>query len=88
MTNSNARAAGPRKPTGSCAARMREIFTVYMDGQGINEVMASTGASRGSVSGHLNEVAEAIGCPVVRGRTAGPKTDALQAERERGQRRA
>ena len=71
-----------------CSRGLREIFTAYMDGQGINEVMASTGASRGSVSGHLNEVAEAIGCPVVRGRTAGPKTDALQAERGNGQRRA
>ena len=67
---------------------MREIFTAYMDGQGINEVMESTRASRGSVSGNLNEIAGAIGCPVVRGRTAGLKTDTLQAERESGQRRA
>jgi integrase len=70
------------------AARMRAVFTAYIDGQGINEVMASTGASGGSVSGHLNEIAGAIGCPVVRGRTVGPKTDTLQVEREKGQRRA
>jgi len=70
------------------AARMREVFTAYMDGQGINEVMASTGASRGSVSGHLNEIAEAIGCTVVRGRKVAPRTDVLQVERGKGQRRA
>ncbi len=70
------------------AARMREIFTAYMDGQGINEVMASTGASRGSVSGHLNEIESAIGCAVVRGKRVSPKTDTLQAERENGQRKA
>ena len=28
--------------------RMRAVFTAYMDGQGINDVMAVTGASRGS----------------------------------------
>jgi len=70
------------------AARMREIFTAYMDGQRINEVMAPKGASRGSVSGHLNEIERAIGCAVVRGKRVAPKTDALQAEREKGQRKA
>jgi integrase len=46
------------------AARMRAVFTAYMDGQGLNDVMASTGASRGSVSGHLNEIEGAIGCAI------------------------
>jgi integrase len=70
------------------AERMRAVFTAYMDGQGINEVMAATGASRGSVSGHLNEIEGAIGCAVVRGRRVAPKTDTLQADRENGQRKA
>jgi integrase len=70
------------------AQRMRQVFTAYMDDQNINEVMASTGASRGTVSGHLNEIEGAIGCAVVRGNRVGPKTDALQAERENGQRKA
>jgi hypothetical protein len=70
------------------AARMREVFTAYMDGQTLDDVMAATGASRGSVSGHLNEIAEAIGCPVVRGRSVRPNTDTLQAERGNGKRRA
>jgi hypothetical protein len=70
------------------AERMRAVFTAYMDGHGINEVTAATGASRGSVSGHLNEIEAAIGCAVVRGRRVAPKTDTLQAERENGQRKA
>jgi integrase len=70
------------------AARMREVFTAYMDSHGINEVMASTGASRGSVSGHLNEIEGAVGCSIVRGKRVTLKTDALQAERENGQRKA
>jgi integrase len=70
------------------AERIRAVFTAYMDGQGINEVMASTGASRGSVSGHLNEIEGVIGCSIVRGRRVAPKTDAPQAEREIGQRKA
>jgi integrase len=70
------------------AARMREIFTAYMDGNGIKEVMASTGASRGSVSGHLNEIERETGCPIVRGKWRRLKTDGLQAERENGQRKA
>jgi len=67
---------------------MREVFTAYMDGQGINEVMSSTGASRGSVSGHLNEIERAIECAVVRGKRVASKTHALQAERDNGQRKA
>ena len=70
------------------AARMREIFTAYMEDQGIKDVMTSTGASRGSISGHLNEIERAIGCPVIRGRSAGTPTAALQAERGNGKRRA
>jgi integrase len=70
------------------AARMRAVFSAYMDGQGLNEVMAATGASRGSVSGHLNEIEAAIGVSVVRGKRVAPKADTLQAERETGQRKA
>ena len=55
------------------AARMREVFKAYMDGSGINEVMAATGASRGSVSGHLNEIEAAIGCAVIRGESGRTK---------------
>jgi hypothetical protein len=70
------------------AARMREVFTAYMGGQGLTEVMASTGASRGAVSGYLNEIEGAIKCAIIRGRRAVPKSDALQAERENGKRKA
>jgi integrase len=59
------------------AARMRAVFTAYMDGQGLKEVMAATGASRGSVSGHLNEIERAVGCAVVRGRRVAPKSEML-----------
>jgi hypothetical protein len=66
---------------------MRAVFTAYMDGQGLKEVMAATGASRGSVSGHLNEIEAVIGVSIVRGKHVAPKTDTLQAERETGQRK-
>jgi integrase len=70
------------------AARMREVFTAYMDGQGLTEVMASTGASRGAVSGYLNEIEDAIKCAIIRGQRVASKTDTLQAERENGKRKA
>jgi integrase len=70
------------------AARMREVFTAYMDGQKLTAVMTSTGASRGAVSGYLNEIEGAIKCAVVRGRRVAPKTETLQAERENGKRKA
>jgi len=70
------------------AARMREVFTAYMDGQGLTEVMASTGASRGAVSCYLNEIEGAINCAVVRGRRVAPKSETLLAERENGRRKA
>jgi integrase len=70
------------------AARMREVFTAYMDGQGLTDVMASTGARRGTVSGYLNEIKRAIKCAIIRGRRVASKSDALQAERENGQRKA
>ncbi len=70
------------------AARMREVFTAYLDGQGLKGVMASTGASRGAVSGYLNEIEAATGCTVVRGRRPAPNGDSLQAERENRKRKA
>ena len=70
------------------AARMREVFTAYMDGRTLDEVMAATGASRGSVSLHLNEIERAAGCPIVRGKRRALRTDGLQSERGNGKRRA
>ena len=67
----------------SKAARMCEVFTAYMDGQGVKEVMASTGASRGAVSGYLNEIESATGCTVVRG----PAGASPQSLNHRGVRR-
>jgi integrase len=70
------------------AARMREVFTAYMDGRTLDEVMAATGASRGTVSLHLNEIERAAGCPIVRGKRRALNTDGLQSERGNGKRRA
>jgi integrase len=72
----------------SKAARMREVFTAYMDGQTLDDVMAATGASRGAVSGYLNELERETGCPIVRGKRRALNTDGLQLERENGRRRA
>jgi hypothetical protein len=70
------------------AARMREVFIAYMDGRTLDEVMTATGASRGAVSLHLNEIERAAGCPIVRGKRRALKTDGLQSERGNGKRRA
>ncbi len=72
----------------SKAGHMRAVFTAYMDGQNLDQVMVTTGCSRGSVSGYLNELERATGLPIVRGHRRALKTDALQAERENGKRRA
>ena len=48
--------------TRSKAAKMRAVFTAYMDGQTLDEVMAATGCSRGAVSGYLNEIERETGC--------------------------
>ncbi len=72
----------------SKAARMREVFTAYMDGQTLDGVIAATVCSRGAVSNYLNELERETGCPIVRGKPRRLKTDGLQAERENGKRRA
>jgi hypothetical protein len=67
---------------------MREVFTAYIDGKTLDEVMAATGCSRGAVSNYLNELERATGCSIVRGKRRALKTDGLQTERENGKRRA
>jgi integrase len=70
------------------AGRMREVFAAYMDGRTLDEVMAATGASRGTVSLHLNEIERAASCPIVRGKRRALRVDGLQSERGSGKRRA
>ena len=72
----------------SKAARMREVFTAYIDGQTLDDVMAATGRSRGAISNYLNELERETGCAIVRGKRRALKTDGLQIERENGKRRA
>jgi hypothetical protein len=67
---------------------MREVFTASLDGQGLREIMASTGVTRGTVWGYLNEIEEGAKCAIIRGKGSPAKTNALQTERENGQRRA
>jgi hypothetical protein len=72
----------------SKAEKMRAVFKAYMAGQTLDQVMAATGCSRGSVSGYLSELERETGCRIVRGHRRALKTDRLQAERENGKRRA
>ncbi len=67
---------------------MRAVFTAYIDGQTLDQVMAGMGCSRGSLSGYLNELERETGCQIVRGNRRALKTDGLQAERQNGKRRA
>ncbi|HNQ90142.1 MAG TPA: hypothetical protein PKM73_16110 [Verrucomicrobiota bacterium] len=72
----------------SKAEKMHAVFTAYIDGKTLDQVMTATGCSRGSVSGYLNELERETGCAIVRGNRRALKTDGLQAERENGKRRA
>lgn len=47
-----------------------------------------TGCSRGTVSGHLNEIERETGCTILRGNRRALQSDGLHAERETGKRRA
>jgi len=67
---------------------MRQIFDLYHAGKGINEVMAETGLSRGTVSGLLNDIEKHIECAFIRGKVRGTTGDLLQNERGNGARRA
>jgi integrase len=48
--------------------RMQRVFEHYLDGSKVCEVANNTGASKGSISGYLNEIEQATGCLIVRGR--------------------
>jgi integrase len=71
----------------SKAERMREVFTAYMDGQTLDDVIARTGCSRGTVSitwANSNARRAARSCAA----SAGAEDRWLQVERENGKRRA
>ncbi len=70
------------------ASKMRAVFTAYAGGGSLDQVMAATGCSRGSVSTYLNELERETGASIVRGHRRAVKTDGLQEERGNGQRRA
>lgn len=68
--------------------RMRQVFDAYAGGASLEDVIASTGCSRGTVSNYLNELERETGASIVRGHRRAVKTDGLQEERENGLRRA
>lgn len=70
------------------APKMRAVFEAYAGGASLDQVIESTGASRGTVSNYLNELERETGCSILRGARRAVKTDGLQEERENGQRRA
>jgi integrase len=72
----------------SKASKMRAVFATYSTGASLNEVMASTGCSRGTVSNYLNELERITGATIIRGKKRAAKTEGLQEERENGKRRA
>jgi len=70
------------------APKLSAVFEAYAAGTSLDEVIATTGFSRGTVSNYLNELERETGTSIVRGNRRAPKTDALQEEREVGLRRA
>jgi hypothetical protein len=66
---------------GEKRVRMAVVFKHYMEGKSIEEVMELTKMSKGSVSGYLNEIEQAIGCVIVRGHGGTPSmADRLSAD--------
>jgi hypothetical protein len=68
--------------------RLRQVFELYVGGKDINEVMAESELSRGSVSGHLNDMEKNLQCAFIRGKVRGTASELLQDERGNGSRRA
>ncbi len=52
--------------------RLRTVFSLYMDGWSMPRLARELNVSKGTVSGHISEVAKAIGTAVVRGQPARP----------------
>lgn len=69
-------------PASARTDRMREVFTHYIAGQNANEVMAATGLSKATVSGHLNDIELHIQCAFIRGKVRATKEELLQEKRE------
>ncbi len=70
------------------AEKMRAVFLTYIDGASLEEVMAKTECSRGTVSNYLNELERELGCTVLRSKKRALTVSDLQVERETGRRRA
>jgi integrase len=68
--------------------KQRAVFEAYVGGGSLEDVIAKTGCSRGTVSNYLNEIERGTGCAILRGKRRAAKTDGLQAERKQGARRA
>ncbi|MEI6074449.1 MAG: site-specific integrase [Verrucomicrobiota bacterium] len=79
-------------PENEKRARMADVFKLYMEGKNIKAVMAGAKVSKGTASGHLNEIQAAIGCQIIRGVSHTGKSKAelagLQVARQHGLRRA
>lgn len=69
-------------------AKIRAVFDAYAAGASLDQVQEATGASRGAVSNYLNELERETGVSILRGPRRAVNTDALQENRENGQRRA
>jgi integrase len=54
-------------PEGEKRDRMLKVFRLYMDGKNIQQVMLEAQVSKGSVSGYLNQIEEAIQARIMRG---------------------
>jgi integrase len=70
------------------AQKLWRVFEAYHGGASLDEVIAKTGCSRGTVSNYLNQLEREAGVQILRGKRRALKTDGLQVERENGQRRA
>jgi integrase len=53
-------------------ARMKQVFELYMDGKTVGQVAEAADMSKGTVSGHLNQIEQALKCRIVRGRHGEP----------------
>src|SRR5690606_17321228 len=77
-------------------ARMKRVFTAYMEGTPTHELRAMQGVGKAILSQYLSEIEAGAKCRIVRGRHSGISTtavlradgDSLRKSRGEGQRRA
>jgi len=75
------------RPPGEKTDKMRGVIDLYLQGANIDAVTEAAGCGKGTVSLYLNELEEALGVMVVRGKVRNPTPPAAPEDTANGRRR-